>query len=288
MGAPLKLVGSLLVTASLVVGAMSAATAYLVPIDRIDPAGEPVTLHAPAGRSDTVPPQPILRPGPRDAPLVLTADHLTMLRDAGVDRVHLKEFSFARWRENWIFALALAGLFAGGMLLRSARRQAQAAERQEGVRGVGSSGASIRGAEAAPARPAALLDAALEMAKRLRSELDGAPASVASLGKIRSCIERMQAECFDPFVEKRTLLVEELGMAGYARLMDPFAAAERQFNRAWSAAADHVPEEAVDCFARGIELLEEARSRVGASSSLRGPSSPQRAHHIGFSPTVSS
>ena len=94
MNQPIKLLGSLLVAISLILGATAAATAYLAPVDSIDPTAEPVTLHAPAGRDDSLPPQPVLRPGPRDAPLTLTAEHLTLLHNAGVTRVHVKEFSF--------------------------------------------------------------------------------------------------------------------------------------------------------------------------------------------------
>jgi len=248
---PLKLCGSILVTITLVLGAYAASTAYLVPIDSIDSsdlATEPVTLHAAAGRDDSVPPQPILRPGTQAAPLTLTAEHLTLLRDAGVTRVHVKEFSFGRWRERWLFVLAVIGLAAGALLLRAAQRS------------------EVRAAAASVTvhSPDALLDSALSMAKGLRAELDGAPATPAATTKLAKCIERMQAECFDPFVDCRPVIVDKFGMAGYAQLMDRFAAAERQFNRSWSAAADHVAAEATECFGNGIALLEEARARLGS------------------------
>jgi hypothetical protein len=248
MKIPMKPVGSLLVTISLVLGTYAASTAYLVPIESIDPGAAPATLHAPAGRSEAVPPQPLLRPGPRDAPLILDATHLEMLRDAGVDRVHVKEFSLRRWREAWLFGLSVAGLLAGSLMVRTAIRRAAIA-----------AGAVVGGADE---RPEALLDTALGRARRLRDELQGAPATPAMLARIAACVESLQAECFDPFVERRRELVAELGMGGYAQLMDRFAAAERQFNRAWSAAADVVPVESAWCFGQGILLLEEARGRL--------------------------
>lgn len=247
----MKALGSLLVMLSLVAGAYAAATAYLVPVDSIDPQGPPVVLHAPAGRTGDAPPQPVLRPGPREAPLVLTATHLESLRAAGVERVHVKEFSFARWKEGPLFLIAAAGLLAGSLMVRSAVRRAAAAAVREG---------------GAAARPEALLDAAIARARRLRDELEGAPATAAPLGRLAACVEAMQAESFDPFVENRAALVAALGMGGYAQMMDRFAAAERQFNRAWSAAADAVPAEAAACFGEGIALLEEARSRLSPAA----------------------
>lgn len=249
MGSPVKTVGSLLVTVSLVLGTYAASTAYLAPIGSIDPEAAPTTLHAPAGRSAATPSQPLLRPGPRTAPLTLESSHLEMLREAGVDRVHLKEFSLARWREAWLFGLSVAGLLAGSLMVRSAIRRAAA------------SAASL--ARGGAGRPESLLDAALARACELRDQLQGSPATAAALSRILGCVESMQAECFDPFVERRSELVAELGMGGYAQLMDRFAAAERQFNRAWSAAADTVAGEAAECFGRGILLLEEARLRLG-------------------------
>jgi len=250
---PLKLCGSLLVTISLVLGTYAASTAYLVPIDSIQfaagqsaTADDAVTLHAPAGRDDSIPPQPILRPGPQDAPLTLTAEHLALLRDAGVDRVHVKEFSFGRWRERWLFVLAVIGLAVGALMLRAAQRsEVQAAAASVTVHS-----------------PDALLDSALSIARGVRDELEGTPATPAATTKLAKSIERMQAECFDPFVDCRPVIVEKFGMAGYAQLMDRFAAAERQFNRSWSAAADHVAAEATECFGNGIVLLEEARARL--------------------------
>jgi hypothetical protein len=60
----------------------------------------------------------------------------------------------------------------------------------------------------------------------------------------------------------RAELTSRLGLGGYARLMDAFAAAERAINRAWSAAADEVEAEAITSLDLASELLAEARERV--------------------------
>jgi hypothetical protein len=44
--------------------------------------------------------------------------------------------------------------------------------------------------------------------------------------------------------------------------MDRFASAERAMNRAWSAAADGITEEAELCLARAIETVPEAQKRL--------------------------
>jgi hypothetical protein len=74
--------------------------------------------------------------------------------------------------------------------------------------------------------------------------------------------ERITAEHVPPFIEARPQLVSRLGLAGYAQLMDRFAAGERQLNRAWSAAADGYEEEAVACLDNAAVLFEEAEKRM--------------------------
>jgi hypothetical protein len=67
------------------------------------------------------------------------------------------------------------------------------------------------------------------------------------------------------FVEARPLLIARHGLVGFAEIMDRFAACERQVNRAWSAAADNVYEESVECLDLGAELLEETINRLRQS-----------------------
>ena len=65
-----------------------------------------------------------------------------------------------------------------------------------------------------------------------------------------------------PFIAARPALVARLGLGGYAQLMDHFAAAERQLNRAWSAAADGYATDAVECLDNASTLLGEAEQRM--------------------------
>ena len=64
-------------------------------------------------------------------------------------------------------------------------------------------------------------------------------------------------------VEGRDALVADLGMAGYAELMDAFSRLERALNRAWSAAADGVPDEALRCVDEAVALAPEVENRLG-------------------------
>jgi hypothetical protein len=88
-------------------------------------------------------------------------------------------------------------------------------------------------------------------------------AEQARLALILERIGTLQKTHMPAFVEARPLLVARLGLGGYAELMDRYAAAERQINRAWSAAADGVPEEAVSCLDQAAGLLDEAAARLG-------------------------
>jgi hypothetical protein len=250
----MKTIGSLLVTISLIIGVLTATTAYLVPIDRIDPDTDRMELHAPAGRivdedDPTARPQPVLRPGTAEQPLVIQDEHLAMLRDADTARVHVKQFSFRHWQEWWIFTLACIGLLAGSLMVRAAtkRELAEAATKKTRTQTIS---------------PEELLDGALEKARALQRELEPMTDAKAKLHRIMRQIEVLQDDHFDPFVQSRSLIINQLGMAGYAQLMDRFAAAERQFNRAWSAAADDVLDEAEESLTNAIPLLDEARQRL--------------------------
>ncbi|TVQ54339.1 MAG: hypothetical protein EA377_05600 [Phycisphaerales bacterium] len=250
----MKLIGSLLVTVSLIIGVLAATTAYLVPIDRIDPDQDRVVLHAPAGSEvdeddPTAMPEPVLRPGTMEEPLTLTEAHLDELRDAGATRVHAKEFSFRHWQEWWLFLLACIGLTVGSLMVRTAmkRELTQLAPSPS---------------EQSTVPPRELLENAKKDAVDLQNELSKMTDPRAKQQRILSRVERMQEQSFDPFVQSRPKLINDYGMAGYAQIMDRFAAAERQFNRAWSAAADHVLEEADVSIAQGITILDEAMERL--------------------------
>lgn len=83
--------------------------------------------------------------------------------------------------------------------------------------------------------------------------------------RLRTIIDRLneaQRKHMEAFIVSRPQLIERLGLAGFAELMDSYAAFERQVNRAWSAAADGVYEEAVECLDNASELLEETMDKL--------------------------
>ena len=96
----------------------------------------------------------------------------------------------------------------------------------------------------------------------LRGKLRATPAQRDRLAAIVADIGHMQQTHIAAFLNARPELTARLGLGGYARLMDTFAAAERAINRGWSAAADEVESESLVCLDRAAELLAEARGRV--------------------------
>jgi hypothetical protein len=244
----MRLVAWLLIIVSLVVAVVSAVTAYspklTLPDQKLHHGGEPLTLGAPAGKhlvegKD----QPIAKPGDK-----LTPELLAQLRAADLRRVRVKEFSFARWSEWWIFALGSLGMLCGAMLMRVA----SAWELQAATEGAAS---PEQGAESA-------LQQLRQELGELRRQLTAASDGDERLRLIDTRVERMISEHVPPFLAARALLVSRLGLAGYAQLMDHFAAAERQLNRAWSAAADGYEQDAVECLQRGALLLDEAAQKM--------------------------
>ena len=84
----------------------------------------------------------------------------------------------------------------------------------------------------------------------MTTEHDRQHAIIERLGEV-------QSTHVPAFVDARPLLISRLGLSGFAELMDRFAAMERQVNRAWSAAADGVEDEALDCLERASALAAE-------------------------------
>lgn len=247
----MKLVAFLIIAVSMCVGVIGAVTAYLPPLSLADSSLVGLTLNAPAGNASTDPraPRPIAKKGD-----TLTAELLATLRAANVQRVKVKEFSLARWPEWWLFVLGCAGLAGGAALVRSMRAKAlAAASSTHGPRPAGA---------AAKLGPAELLDAMRADLDTLRGKLHATPGQRDRLAAIVADIGHMQQTHVEAFLNARPQLTARLGLGGYARLMDAFAAAERAINRAWSAAADEVEAEALACIDRAAVLLAEARARV--------------------------
>ncbi len=244
---------NLLVMVSLVAGVFGAATAYLPPLSLPDSQLQGLTLNAPAGiRADPAgQPQPLAVKNAR-----LTPELLAALRAAGVRRVRVKEFALARWSGAWLFLAGCAGLTLGAGLLRASAKRTLAAAPAKG---------------GAPRQsPEAVLAAMRGAVEALRAELPRLPDAEERLRRVLEVLTEVQEKFVPDFAALRPVLTARLGLAGYARLMDRFAAGERQVNRAWSAAADGIEDEVTDCLAQADLLLAEAAAAVGAATLGRG------------------
>lgn len=285
----MKLLGNLLLTLGLVLGALSAATGYLVPLDAADERfrvgqedGQPLylTLASPAGgqpRSEAAlahlrqeyeagrlsgsqylsrraVAQPLLAAGQP-----LTPEHLAHLRTAGVRYVRVQQFSFARWPLGWLFLLAAAGLAGGSLVVRTAtRREILAAT--AGRRDVPE--------ELSPAHVLATIRTSLDA---LLAELPHLAVDAQRNQVIVRAVGDLLASQVPALIDQRARIVGLLGLGGYAALMDRFAAAERQLNRAWSAAADGHAEEATECLRRSLPLWSEAAAKLDTGQASSQP-----------------
>ena len=54
-------------------------------------------------------------------------------------------------------------------------------------------------------------------------------------------------------------LINRFGLGGFAEFMGLYSVLERRVNRAWSAAADGVHEEAVDCLTRAVQEARQVQ-----------------------------
>lgn len=250
----MKLLGFLLMLVGLVVGAVAATSAYvpLVPENingftyLVDGETTYLTLNAPAGKRDVqgeADPQPIAEPGTE-----LTAEVVAELRAAGVIRVRVKEFSFGRWTGKYYFLMAIIGLTCGAMMVRMATKAAVLKALSEDRHEVET--------------PEFSLTSLGKTVKQLLTDLPGLPDDHARLEAIIARIGHAQGTQMAAFVEAKPLLLGKFGLSGYASIMDTFAGAERQLNRAWSAAADGVYSEAITCLNRATTLLEETEAKV--------------------------
>lgn len=241
----MKYLAYALITFGLIVGSLTAVTAY---VPRLDGAGG-LTLNAEAGRSPDDETVPLVAPAEAEAPIVLTDTLAAALAASGTQRVRVKEFAFGRWDHGWLFLLGLGAMLAGGLILRREERQRMAV--------------LLNREAAVHETPGYALDEAHREVTALLDEvrtLDEA----AQIGLLTTRIEALQLTHLAAFVEARPELIGRYGIAGYARIMDVFAAGERRINRAWSAAADGVLPEALDSLAGSLALLEEARARLDA------------------------
>lgn len=246
----MKLLSFLLVTASLILGLVAAASAYFAPLNLADEALVGLTA------ADTIaaPRPPSERASPAAGPIVakgevLDATKLGALRDAGARAVRVEEFSFARWSGRHLFLLACLGLAAGGLLGRWTTRRSIAATTSRIQHGPESTLESVDAAVAA-----------------LLRRWSGIRSREAACREVIDALSPVIEEQLPAFAATRPILVSRVGLGGFAAIMDRFAAAERQLHRAWSAAADGVPEESLECLERSRELLAATRTLLAADS----------------------
>lgn len=297
----MKTIGNLLLTISLIGAMLSAATAYLAPLSLPDDAfqktgesgeTEYARLATAAGRQLETEAslaelrsqyqtgeitaeqftnrlhshRPVITADQDEDGTEMTPERLERLRaeaervaeanegETAGGAVHLKSFAFDRWPYWWVFAISAVGLFAGSMLVRAGTKAEITA-------------AAATAPTAAGALPAASpeqsLQAITDIVASLRRDLPGMPSDEARNEAIIERLDDAQKTHIIAFIDARPLLVNRLGLGGYAELMDRFAASERQINRAWSAAADGVYHEAKNSIDTAAELLEETRPKLG-------------------------
>ena len=267
----MKLIASILITVSLSFGALTAATAYVVSLDAPDAKLVGKTLKFDIGEYETPDgTRPVFSAGTK-----LTTERLAALRAAGrplkitvvqqliaaegtfstgaiealeaapLTRLDVKEFEFGLWRGRWIFMLSLAGLLVGALMLRQdAARRVKRVEESH-----------------ARASPTEAIDAAIGDVRKVRDRI----VHLQGRQRCHAIIEGLdEAERthLPAFVDSRERLIARHGLAGFAKIMDRFAAAERQVHRAWSLAADGVELDAIDCLERADTMLDETRAML--------------------------
>jgi hypothetical protein len=286
----MKLIGNLLMTVTLLVGLLAAATSYLAPIRMADASwqvgtdddGNPNYLQTKnaAGATRTsdaeiatlraryerggITAQDMLAESEALHPVVgadepLSPEALATIRantlevdgkTRRVGYVNIKEFSLMGWPYNWVFGLCVVGLFTGSMLVRSAAKAEIAAH----------AGAEQGSHHDSP--DGLLAQTRLEI-DRLRADLEKCTTEKQRTHLIVDRVGALQKKQLPDFVDARPMLIARLGLGGYAEMMGRFAAAERQINRAWSIAADGYYDEAGASLENAAHLLVETQEKMG-------------------------
>lgn len=255
----MKLIGYLIITICVVTGALSTITAYHVDVQNLSDddfkvseteyahlnygAGLKEAEHADGDGGDHAP-EPLFKQGTE-----LTPEVLAVLRESGTERVRIKEFGWNRWDMWWLFAISVVGLIFGGMLVKTAVRK-EIAE-------------SDARAQAKPkGSPRAAVDRILEIVAGLERDLPNMSSDEERMDAVIDRLDEMQKELAHQVVEGRTMLIGKLGMGGFAEFMDAFSRFERTLNRAWSAAADGVADEAMACLDEAFAMKDAVRSKL--------------------------
>ena len=181
---------------------------------------------------------------PLPAGTFLDEPALERLLAMGVDEVTLrvpKQWSMGRWGAAPWFGAAIAMMLAAVFLNRSSGGSESGAAATEN-----SAYAELKGLlDGVRGASAALVDRIEQL-----SPEDGA-------AEIETCGEGVLT-----LVEQRQVLAQALGVGPYAEFMGQFSAAERDLNRAWSAAVDGYPQEARDSLQRAAAGFDGALQRL--------------------------
>lgn len=244
----MKLLGYLFMTICLCTGCIAATTAYSPPLSLPDAQLVGLDLASPAGvvLGEHGEPEPLVDP---EKTPTITPEVLKELREAGVKRVHVKEFSFARWPHWWIMAVSIVGLVIGALFVKTATRK------------------EIRASAAVAAKEGETPEHAIAT---LHQELEGLVRDLETVGdheraRLEMIVDRvgeMQRGPCATIADARTRLTGKLGLAGFAEFMDRFSTFERQLNRAWSAAADEVLGESETALAAAQEILPAVEGKL--------------------------
>ncbi len=254
----MRLFNMLLITVSIILAVLGAATAYTPSLSAADDQLVGRELSANVMGVDEAGKPDVIVKGKTGVDedgvnIYTTLDEplITSLREKGVRRVRVTDFRFSTWTGKWMFLIGIGGMIAASLVTRRIRSMSAQAIRDT---------PPAEGAK--HATPKSLIAAARTAVQKLRDDWspnanrDELPDVVAALGEV-------QKQHLDAFVAMRPRLETQLGLAGYAQVMDRFAAAERQINRAWSAAADEVPDEVRICLDRAVPLLDETLAKLG-------------------------
>ncbi len=248
----MKFIASILIWVSLGIGAVATVTAYMPPVTlpaeaftTTDEAGATVPLLSAVAVGPLVAQDGAEAPAfPAGTPL--TAETLGAMRDAGVTRVKVKSFGWERWTHKWWFIGASVGLVLGGVLTRMA-----------------SKAAVMQPHESAEESPEFALKASRDEVVGLMNDLPTMADDDARLRAIVKRLGELQQTHLAAYPAGRERIIARHGLGGYAQRMDAFAAADRNVNRAWSAAADGHLSESMDSLDDAATVLEDAVGRYG-------------------------
>ena len=238
----MKWLTPLLLALSLAAGTISCMTAYTPRLDAVAAAaaaGETIELGASSGK--------LVDTDGKVAPIAATGARLTpelvaTLRAAGVERVRVRQFSFARWSHGWMFAGSCAGLVIGAMLVR------------RGIR----AGLKASAVETGAARsPAAALTCVRQVLQKLDAAMPVLRETDDGMGRVTAELGELQATHLDTILQSRERIIAAGGLGGFAQFMSAYSVMERQINRAWSAAADDAADEVAECLKHALELIDD-------------------------------